>query len=118
MPVLFNTDSLTLGEIASERIRLVNKARSGKLLPTEYSGGTFTVTNLGTYDIDGFTPILNPPELAILGVGRIVEKVVIHQGKIAQRHMMTISLTIDHRIIDGVPGAAFLKTVNQLLENA
>ena len=118
VPVLFNADTLSVSEIARERNRVVERARTGKLTPPEYSGGTFTVTNLGSFDIDGFTPILNPPELAILGVGRIVEKVVIHQGKIAQRHRLTLSLTIDHRIIDGVPGAAFLKTIKQLLESA
>lgn len=117
VPVIFNADQLTLEAIAHERIRMAERARAGKLNPPEYSGGTFTITNLGAFDIDAFTPILNPPELAILGIGRIDEKVVIHHGKIAQRHMMTLSLTIDHRIIDGAPGAAFLKTIKQLLES-
>ena len=116
VPVIFNAGQLTLEEIARQRVLMVEKARTGKLMPPEYTGGTFTVTNLGTYEIDAFTPILNPPELAILGVGRIVEKVVIYQGKISQRHMLTLSLTIDHRIIDGAPGAAFLKTVKHWLE--
>ncbi|NMB90359.1 MAG: 2-oxo acid dehydrogenase subunit E2 [Chloroflexi bacterium] len=116
VPVILNANRLSLKEIAAARERLVERARSGKITPAEYSGGTFTVTNLGTYDIDGFTPIINPPEAAILGVGRIREKVVVHQGKVAQRAMLTLSLTIDHRIVDGAPGAEFLKTIKQLLE--
>jgi pyruvate dehydrogenase E2 component (dihydrolipoamide acetyltransferase) len=118
VPVIDTVDRLSLDEIAQERIRLVEKARKGQLIPPDYSGGTFTVTNLGTYEIDGFTPILNQPELAILGVGRIIERVVVYRGNIAKRHMMTLSLTIDHRIIDGAPGAAFLQTIKQLLETA
>jgi pyruvate dehydrogenase E2 component (dihydrolipoamide acetyltransferase) len=116
VPVIPNANRLNLQEIAEVRGRLVERARSGKLTPAEYNGGTFTVTNLGTYDIDGFTPIINPPEAAVLGVGRIIEKVVVHNGKVAQRAMITLSLTIDHRIVDGAPGAAFLKTVKQVLE--
>ncbi|NMC79663.1 MAG: 2-oxo acid dehydrogenase subunit E2, partial [Chloroflexi bacterium] len=97
VPVIPNTNRLSLQQISETRQRLVERARTGKLTLDEYNGGTFTLTNLGTYDIDGFTPIINPPEAAILGVGRIVEKVVVHNGKIAQRAMLTLSLTIDHR---------------------
>lgn len=116
VPVILNANRLSLQEIAEMRGRLVERTRSGNLTPAEYSGGTFTVTNLGTYDIDGFTPIINPPQAAILGVGRILEKVVVHNGEIAQRAMVTLSLTVDHRIVDGAPGAAFLKTVKRILE--
>ncbi len=116
VPVIPNTNRLSLQQISETRQRLVERARTGKLTLDEYNGGTFTLTNLGTYDIDGFTPIINPPEAAVLGVGRIVEKVVVHNGKIAQRAMLTLSLTIDHRIVDGAPGAAFLKTLKQILE--
>ncbi len=116
VPVIPQADRRTLGDLAQTRIRLVERARANQLSKEEISGGTFTVTNLGNYDIDAFTPIINPPEAAILGVGRIVEKVVIYQGKIAQRAMLTLSLTFDHRLVDGAPAAAFLQTVKRLLE--
>ena len=101
VPVLRNVDQQSLVDHARERVRLVERARSNQLIPAELTGGTFTITNLGTYDIDAFTPIVNPPEAAILGVGRIVDKVVIHNDKIAQRSMITLSLSFDHRLVDG-----------------
>jgi pyruvate dehydrogenase E2 component (dihydrolipoamide acetyltransferase) len=75
------------------------------------TGGTFTVTNLGTWGVDVFTPILNPGETGILGIGRIVEKPAVYRGEIARRSMLVLSLTFDHRVIDGAPAAAFLQTV-------
>lgn len=117
VPVIRQADALALAGLARERTRLADRARAGQLTADEMSGSTFTVTNLGMYDIDAFTPIVNPPEAAILGVGRIVEKVVIHAGKIAQRSMMTLSLSFDHRLVDGAPAAAFLQAVKQRLEN-
>ncbi|MBI1880560.1 MAG: 2-oxo acid dehydrogenase subunit E2 [Chloroflexi bacterium] len=116
VPVIAEADKRSLADLAQARIRLTERARANQLTKEEISGGTFTVTNLGNYDIDAFTPIINPPEAAILGVGRIVEKVVIYQGKIAQRAMITLSLTFDHRLVDGAPAAAFLQTIKQLLE--
>lgn len=116
VPVIVGADTLTPEQIAKERVRLVAKARDGKLSSAEVSGSTFTVTNLGSYDIDAFTPILNTPELAILGVGRILEKPVVREGKIVARPMMTLSLTIDHRLVDGAPGAVFLRSVKHFLE--
>jgi len=116
VPVITGADRRSLADLVRERRRLTERARIGQLTAEEMSGGTFTVTNLGTFDIDGFTPIINPPEAAILGVGRIVEKVVVHDGKIAQRAMMTLSLTFDHRLVDGAPAAVFLQTIKQLLE--
>ncbi len=116
VPVIPQTDQQSLADLAQARTRLAEKARAGQLSKEEISGGTFTVTNLGGYEIDAFTPIVNPPEAAILGVGRIVEKVVIFQGKIAQRAMITLSLTFDHRLVDGAPAAAFLQTIKKLLE--
>jgi pyruvate dehydrogenase E2 component (dihydrolipoamide acetyltransferase) len=115
VPVIRHTDRKSIHEIAQLRRQLAQKARENRLTQEEMSGGTFTVTNLGNYGIDWFTPILNPPEAAILGVGRIIEKVVIHEGKIAQRWRMGLSLTIDHRLIDGAPGAAFLQSIAELL---
>ena len=80
------------------------------------TGSTFTITNLGTYEVDGFTPIINPPEAAILGVGRIVEKPAVYRGEITKRAMMALSLTFDHRLVDGSPAAAFLRRVKDSLE--
>lgn len=116
VPVIRHADQKDVAAIARTRQHLVERARSGRLTGDEMHGSTFTVTNLGMYEVDGFTPIINPPEVAILGVGRIVEKVVIRQGKIAQRAMMVLSLTFDHRVVDGAPAAAFLQTIKHHLE--
>jgi pyruvate dehydrogenase E2 component (dihydrolipoamide acetyltransferase) len=115
VPVVQNTDKKSLKEIAQEARALAEKARAGKLTLEEVSGGTFTVSNLGMYGVDGFTPIINSPQIGILGVGRIVEKPVIYRGEVAKRSMMVLSLTFDHRIIDGAPAGAFLQTVADLL---
>src|SRR5438270_8316 len=99
------------------RIRgLVDTARAGRLSPGELQGGTFTITNLGAYRVDGFTPIVNPPETAILGVGRIADKPVVIEGKIEARTMCTLSLSFDHRVVDGAPAAAFLARLAELME--
>jgi pyruvate dehydrogenase E2 component (dihydrolipoamide acetyltransferase) len=95
---------------------LVERALAGRSLPDDLSGGTFTITNLGMFGIDAFTPIINPPESAILGVGRIVNKPVGHEGQVVLRDMMTLSLSFDHRLIDGAPAARFLQRVKQLVE--
>lgn len=117
VPVLRDADKLTVHEIAQESRRLVQKARDSSISVDEVTGGTFTITNLGTYGVDGFTPIINPPEVAILGVGRIAERVVVYENQIARRQMMMLSLTIDHRIVDGAPGADFLRTLKDILES-
>ena len=116
VPVIRHADQKSLADLARERVRLAERARANPLTTAEVTAGTFTVTNLGAYDIDAFTPIVNPPEAAILGVGRIVDKVVIYRGKIGQRSMMGLSLSFDHRLVDGAPAAAFLQNVKQLLE--
>lgn len=108
VPKIRNADRKSLLEIAREARELARKARDGALTPDEVVDGTFTVTNLGAFGVDGFTPILNPPETAILGVGRIVEKPAVHKGRIEVRSLMTLSLTIDHRVVDGAPAADFL----------
>jgi pyruvate dehydrogenase E2 component (dihydrolipoamide acetyltransferase) len=115
VPVIRNTDKKSLKDIAQETRGLAEKARAGKLTLEEVSGGTFTVSNLGMYGVDGFTPILNTPQTGILGVGRIVEKPVIYRGEVTKRSMMVLSLTFDHRVIDGAPAGAFLQTVADLL---
>ncbi len=111
VPVIRDADSKTLQQIAAECRLLAAKARAGTLGVDEVSGGTFTITNLGMYGVDAFTPIINQPQVAILGVGRIVEKPAVHDGQITSRALMTLSLTFDHRIVDGAPAAAFLQDV-------
>ncbi len=111
VPVIRDAARRALREIAIEAKALGEKARMGNLKLEDVTGGVFTITNLGTYGVDAFTPILNLGETAILGVGRIVEKPAIYRGEIARRSMMTLSLTFDHRVVDGAPAAAFLQTV-------
>jgi len=111
VPVVRGADGKALRDIAVESRALAEKARAGRLAADDVRGGTFTVTNLGMYGVDAFTPILNTPQVATLGVGRIVEKPAVHGGQIVARRMMVLSLTFDHRIVDGVPAAAFLRDV-------
>jgi len=111
VPVIRGADGKALRDLAVESRALADKARAGRLAADEVRGGTFTVTNLGMYGVDAFTPILNTPQVATLGVGRIVEKPAVHGGQIVARRMMVLSLTFDHRIVDGVPAAAFLRDV-------
>jgi pyruvate dehydrogenase E2 component (dihydrolipoamide acetyltransferase) len=117
VPVIRAADQLSVQEIGEHLRSLAAKARSNSLEIDEISGGTFTITNLGGYGIDAFTPIINPPEMAILGVGRILEKVVVYRGDIAKRSMMVLSLTFDHRLVDGAPAAAFLQTLGDILSH-
>ena len=117
VPVVRDADKRTVQEIAQEVRRLAQGARDGSLSVDEVTGSTFTITNLGTYGIDGFTPIINSPEAAIMGVGRIVERVVVHDDQIARRMMMVLSLTIDHRLIDGATGAEFMRSLKEMIEN-
>ena len=111
VPVVRNADKERLSEISALVRGFAERARSNQLTPSELQGGSFTITNLGNFGIDAFTPIINPPESAILGVGRIVKKPVVHNDEIAIRSMLTLSLTFDHRVIDGAPAAQFLQTV-------
>ena len=115
VPVIRDTDRKSLEEVADEAKTLAEKARAGQLTLEDVSGGTFTVSNLGMYGVDAFTPILNTPQTGILGVGRIVEKPAMYRGEIAKRSTMVLSLTFDHRVIDGAPAGAFLQTVADLL---
>ena len=115
VPVVRNAAAKPLVELSAEVRDLAERVRSGSAKPTEVSGSTFTVTNLGAYGIDGFTPIINPPEVAILGVGRAVEVPDRDGDDVAWRQMITFSLTIDHRAVDGVPGALFLQTLAEFI---
>jgi pyruvate dehydrogenase E2 component (dihydrolipoamide acetyltransferase) len=106
-----------LHEFGIEFRALMERARTGKSLLEDLTGGTFTITNLGMYDIDAFTPIINLPEAAILGVGRIQAKAVPREDEIVVRQMWTLSLVFDHRLVDGGPAARFLQRIKQLVEN-
>ncbi len=106
----------SIREISADIDRLVEGAKAGSLALDDLALGTFTLTNLGAWDIDDFTPIVNHPESAILGVGRIVEKPVARNGQVVVAPRLALSLSFDHRIIDGAPGAAFLKTIKDLVE--
>lgn len=116
VPVIRNADKRSLTEIASVLQTLVDKTRQDELTKDDVTGGTFTITNLGMYDVDVFIPIINPPETAILGVGRVVEKPVALNGEVTVRPMMQLSLAYDHRIVDGAPAAQFLRAVKKILE--
>jgi pyruvate dehydrogenase E2 component (dihydrolipoamide acetyltransferase) len=114
--VVRETHKKTILDIHQELDELVRRALERKSLPEDLEGGTFTITNLGAFGVDAFTPIINPPEMAILGIGRIVEKLVIRSGKVMQRHISTLSLTFDHRLVDGAPAGRFLQTLSSMIE--
>jgi pyruvate dehydrogenase E2 component (dihydrolipoamide acetyltransferase) len=116
-PIIRHADRKSLREIAAEVRTLAGRAREKKLAPDEYTGATFSVSNLGMFGIDEFTAIINPPEAAILAVGRIEPKPVVMDGAVVVRRRMRITMSCDHRVIDGATGAAFLKTLVDMLEN-
>lgn len=116
-PVIRNTDQKTIVEISSETKELAKRAREGKLKPEEFTNGTFTVSNLGMYDVENFAAIINPPEGAILAVGTIVEKPVVENGQIVVGHTMKVTMSCDHRVVDGAIGAQFLQSFKRLMEN-
>jgi len=116
VPVLRDADRKPLAQIAAERSELVEKARTGRLIPDDLAGGTFTLTNLGMYRVDSFQAILNPPQSAILAVGRIVERPAVIDGGLAVRPACVLTLSCDHRVLDGVSGAQFLGRVAELIE--
>jgi pyruvate dehydrogenase E2 component (dihydrolipoamide acetyltransferase) len=117
VPVLRDAGSLGLAQIAAERNRLVEKAREGKLAPDDMNGSTFTLTNLGMYRVDVFQAILNPPQSGILAVGRIAERPVVVEGHLCVRPTVVVTLSCDHRVLDGVLGAQFLGRVVELIED-
>jgi pyruvate dehydrogenase E2 component (dihydrolipoamide acetyltransferase) len=116
-PVIRHADRKGLVEIAAESRALAERARARKLQPDEYTGATFSVSNLGMLDIDQFTAVLNPPEAAILAVGRVVAKPVAVDGAVVVRRMMRVTLSCDHRVVDGATGARFLQSLKLMLEN-
>ena len=117
VPVVKNAGQMNLMEISKNREQLVDRALSGKLHPDDLTGGTFTISNLGTLGIDFFTPIINPPQVAILAIGRIREVPAVYNGKIHIRQLMGVGVTCDHRVIDGAPAARFLRDFCNFIEN-
>jgi len=117
VPVIHNADRMALNDIASAFRLLVDKAKEGKLTKEDLTGGTFTITNLGMYSVDVFIPIINPPETAILGVGRVSEKPAVVNNEITTKPTMQLSLSFDHRVVDGAPAALFLQNVKHILES-
>lgn len=117
VPVIRNADQLSLNELAQQSRELADKAQNKKLFPLDYEGGTFTVSNLGMLGVDSFTAIINPPQCAILAVGRVAQRVVADDGMFAIRSMMAATLSADHRVLDGAVAARFLQQVKIYLEN-
>jgi pyruvate dehydrogenase E2 component (dihydrolipoamide acetyltransferase) len=116
-PVIRSADQKSLSEIASEVRALAERARTRKLKPEEYTGATFSISNLGMFGIDEFTAVINPPEGGILAVGAMAAKPVVRDNEIVVRQMMRVTMSCDHRVIDGATGAKFLQTVKKILEN-
>lgn len=117
VPVIKNADKKTITEIVKESKELGRKATNNKLKPSDQEGNTFTISSVGMYGITSFTPILNMPSSAILGVGTTTDRVVPANGGYETRSIMTLSLTVDHRVVDGAPAAKFLKDIKEMLEN-
>ncbi len=116
-PVIRDVDAKGLAQISAEAKDLASRARERKLKPEEYTGGTFTISNLGMFDVENFAAIINPPEAGILAVGSITEKPVVENGAIGIGHRMKITLSCDHRVIDGAVGAQFMSDLKNILEN-
>ncbi|HEY3026479.1 MAG TPA: dihydrolipoamide acetyltransferase family protein, partial [Pyrinomonadaceae bacterium] len=116
-PVIRSADLKSISDINSEVRELAERARARKLVPEEYTGATFSVSNLGMYGIDEFTAVINPPEGGILAVGAMAPKPVVKDEKIAIRQMMRVTMSCDHRVIDGATGAQFLQSFKKAMEN-
>jgi pyruvate dehydrogenase E2 component (dihydrolipoamide acetyltransferase) len=117
VPVVRDVPSLPLVQVAARSRRLVERALRKGLTPEEMADGTFTVTNLGAFGIDAFTPIINYPQCAILGIGRIDRQPVVREDRVVPGYVLTLSLTFDHRIVDGAPAARFLAALSRLIES-
>ncbi|HEX5830056.1 MAG TPA: dihydrolipoamide acetyltransferase family protein [Gemmatimonadaceae bacterium] len=117
VPVIFDADRKRMSEISREARELAKRARERKLKPEEYTGSTFSVSNLGMFGIEHFTAIINPPETAILAIGAIEEKPVVRDGTVEVRRRLRLTMSCDHRVIDGAVGARFLQTLRRLIEN-
>jgi pyruvate dehydrogenase E2 component (dihydrolipoamide acetyltransferase) len=117
VPVIRSAERLSLAEVARRRGELVELSRTGALKLHDLEGGTFTVSNLGMFGVEQFSAVLNPPQAAILAVGATVDRPVVLDGGVVVRPMMTVTLTVDHRAVDGAPAADFLRTVKTFLED-
>jgi pyruvate dehydrogenase E2 component (dihydrolipoamide acetyltransferase) len=117
VPVIKGADGKSLSQIAEEANVLIDKARNKKLQPPEFTGNTFTISNLGMMDIDEFTAIINPPDSCILAVGKIAPTPVAENGQVVIRQLLKLTLSCDHRVVDGAVGARFLQTLKTFLEN-
>ena len=116
-PVLRDADRRPLSEIGAVARELAQRARERRLKPEEYTGSTFSVSNLGMFDIDEFTAVINPPEAGIVAVGAIVPKPVVVDGAVTVRRRLRLTMSCDHRVIDGAVGARFLQTLRRMVEN-
>jgi pyruvate dehydrogenase E2 component (dihydrolipoamide acetyltransferase) len=116
-PVVRAANKKSILQISAEVKELAKRAKAKKLQPEEYTGGTFSISNLGMFGIEQFTAIINPPEAAIIAVGGASEKAVVRNGEVVVRNMMNVTMSCDHRVVDGATGAKFLQTFKQMLEN-
>jgi pyruvate dehydrogenase E2 component (dihydrolipoamide acetyltransferase) len=116
VPTVFDADGKALGEIAREARALAARVREATITPPELGGGTFTVSNLGMYGVTSFTPIINPPQAAILSVGAVQPRAVVRDGELVARQTMTLTLVCDHRILYGADAAEFLARIRELLQ--
>jgi pyruvate dehydrogenase E2 component (dihydrolipoamide acetyltransferase) len=116
VPVTRGAERLSIAELAAQRVQLVDRARSAKLKLEDLEGGTFTISNLGMYGVENFIAVLNPPQVAILAVGAIEETPVARDGEVVVRPLMSLTLTCDHRAVDGSVASEFLATVRSMLE--
>ena len=117
VPVVHGVERLSLAEVAAARADVVERARGGKLTSQDLDGGTFTISNLGMFGVEEFVAVLNPPQATILAVGAAVETPVVRDGEVVVRPLLALTLTVDHRAVDGAEGAAFLRTVKQFVED-
>jgi pyruvate dehydrogenase E2 component (dihydrolipoamide acetyltransferase) len=116
-PVIRNAETKSVEALHRESRELIDKARNGNLQPDEYQGATFTVSNLGMFDIPNFSAVINPPEAGILAVGKAEERPVVRDGELAVGEQMSVTLSCDHRAVDGAIGARYLRAFKELLEN-
>jgi len=117
VPVIFDADQKRMSDISFEARELAKKARDRKLMPEQYTGSTFSVSNLGMFGIDQFTAIINPPEVAILAIGAAEDNVVVHNGEFVVQKRLRVTMSCDHRAVDGAIGAEFLRTLRRMIEN-
>ena len=117
VPTLFNADKMSLAEISENTKILINKTKDGSIEPDYLQGASFTISNLGTLGVESFTPVINPPQTGILGVCTVTDKIKVVNGEIKPYKSMGLSLTYDHRAVDGAPAARFLMELKTILEN-